>query len=324
MPRLAPWQKLGAGRSTVAHCLPGRREGRMWSNLVVSVGPDGGAGAREEGCMGPLHGTVAPQRYRAVQPCPRCATAGLYPHVCLPLSPSSLLPARPFACCSVGSVFFYAMSLSFALILLHGGFREPDNLFVDEGEVRNDGWEPGWDGVGEGEGVHATANECWTLRPHGPVRGRPHGVCLLHNRSPNGPRGCWREESSSRVAGAPGGADRVASEGNSLPPQHMNPPPQTHTFMQPGWALTPGGRPWSNCWSSAVPFLARAGPRAGPCAMQAELDLLAAAAGQSERSACPNRSSSACTATGPAPGAALAREGGLGPSNGRGVQRPGV
>jgi hypothetical protein len=36
----------------------------------------------------------------------------------------------------VGTVFFSALSLSLSLVLLHGAFREPDNLFIDEGEVR--------------------------------------------------------------------------------------------------------------------------------------------------------------------------------------------
>lgn len=36
---------------------------------------------------------------------------------------------------SVGTVFFSALSISIALIALHGAFREPDNLFIDEGEV---------------------------------------------------------------------------------------------------------------------------------------------------------------------------------------------
>jgi hypothetical protein len=38
--------------------------------------------------------------------------------------------------CSVGTVFFSAISLGLAVIALHGAFREPDSLFVDEGEVR--------------------------------------------------------------------------------------------------------------------------------------------------------------------------------------------
>jgi hypothetical protein len=38
--------------------------------------------------------------------------------------------------CSVGAVFFSALSLSIAIIVLHGAFREPDNLFLDEAEVR--------------------------------------------------------------------------------------------------------------------------------------------------------------------------------------------
>ncbi len=38
--------------------------------------------------------------------------------------------------CSVGTVFFSALSLSLAVVALHGAFREPDNLFVDEAEVR--------------------------------------------------------------------------------------------------------------------------------------------------------------------------------------------
>jgi hypothetical protein len=35
---------------------------------------------------------------------------------------------------SVGAVFFSALSLSIAIIVLHGAFREPDNLFLDEAE----------------------------------------------------------------------------------------------------------------------------------------------------------------------------------------------
>jgi hypothetical protein len=37
--------------------------------------------------------------------------------------------------CSVGAVFFSALSLSLAVILAHGAFREPDNLFIDEADV---------------------------------------------------------------------------------------------------------------------------------------------------------------------------------------------
>ncbi|GFR44124.1 hypothetical protein Agub_g5287 [Astrephomene gubernaculifera] len=37
---------------------------------------------------------------------------------------------------SVGAVFFSALSLSLAVIALHGAFREPDNLFIDEGETQ--------------------------------------------------------------------------------------------------------------------------------------------------------------------------------------------
>ncbi|KAG2444341.1 hypothetical protein HXX76_001097 [Chlamydomonas incerta] len=37
---------------------------------------------------------------------------------------------------SVGTVFFSALSISIALIALHGAFREPDNLFIDEGETQ--------------------------------------------------------------------------------------------------------------------------------------------------------------------------------------------
>ncbi|GAX75235.1 hypothetical protein CEUSTIGMA_g2680.t1 [Chlamydomonas eustigma] len=35
---------------------------------------------------------------------------------------------------SVGAVFFSALSLSVAIVVLHGAFREPDNLFLDEAE----------------------------------------------------------------------------------------------------------------------------------------------------------------------------------------------
>lgn len=34
---------------------------------------------------------------------------------------------------SVGAVFFSALSLSLAVVAAHGAFREPDNLFVDDG-----------------------------------------------------------------------------------------------------------------------------------------------------------------------------------------------
>lgn len=38
---------------------------------------------------------------------------------------------------SVGTVFFSALSISMAIVVLHGAFREPDNLFIDEAaEVR--------------------------------------------------------------------------------------------------------------------------------------------------------------------------------------------
>ncbi|KXZ53614.1 hypothetical protein GPECTOR_6g531 [Gonium pectorale] len=37
---------------------------------------------------------------------------------------------------SVGTVFFSALSLSLAVVALHGAFREPDNLFIDEGETQ--------------------------------------------------------------------------------------------------------------------------------------------------------------------------------------------
>ena len=33
---------------------------------------------------------------------------------------------------SVGTVFFSALSISMAIVVLHGAFREPDNLFIDE------------------------------------------------------------------------------------------------------------------------------------------------------------------------------------------------
>jgi hypothetical protein len=36
---------------------------------------------------------------------------------------------------SVGTVFFTALTFSAAAIALHGAFREPDNLFVDDIEV---------------------------------------------------------------------------------------------------------------------------------------------------------------------------------------------
>lgn len=35
---------------------------------------------------------------------------------------------------SVGTVFFSALSISLAVICLHGAMREPDNLFLDEAE----------------------------------------------------------------------------------------------------------------------------------------------------------------------------------------------
>eukprot|EP00798_Chlamydomonas_sp_ICE-L_P003380 gene3380-13417_t len=35
---------------------------------------------------------------------------------------------------SVGTVFFFALSISVAVVCLHGAFREPDNLFLDDGE----------------------------------------------------------------------------------------------------------------------------------------------------------------------------------------------
>ena len=34
----------------------------------------------------------------------------------------------------MGTVFFSALSLSMAIVVLHGAFREPDNLFIDEAE----------------------------------------------------------------------------------------------------------------------------------------------------------------------------------------------
>ncbi|KAG2489999.1 hypothetical protein HYH03_011466 [Edaphochlamys debaryana] len=37
---------------------------------------------------------------------------------------------------SVGTVFFSALSLSLAVVAAHGAFREPDNLFIDEGETQ--------------------------------------------------------------------------------------------------------------------------------------------------------------------------------------------
>lgn len=37
---------------------------------------------------------------------------------------------------SVGTVFFSALSISIAVICLHGAMREPDNLFLDEGETQ--------------------------------------------------------------------------------------------------------------------------------------------------------------------------------------------
>eukprot|EP00798_Chlamydomonas_sp_ICE-L_P019288 gene19288-25932_t len=37
---------------------------------------------------------------------------------------------------SVGTVFFSALSISLAVICLHGAMREPDNLFLDEGETQ--------------------------------------------------------------------------------------------------------------------------------------------------------------------------------------------
>eukprot|EP00197_Chlamydomonas_leiostraca_P012192 CAMPEP_0202866606 /NCGR_PEP_ID=MMETSP1391-20130828/8138_1 /ASSEMBLY_ACC=CAM_ASM_000867 /TAXON_ID=1034604 /ORGANISM="Chlamydomonas leiostraca, Strain SAG 11-49" /LENGTH=208 /DNA_ID=CAMNT_0049546573 /DNA_START=8 /DNA_END=634 /DNA_ORIENTATION=+ len=35
---------------------------------------------------------------------------------------------------SVGTVFFSALSFSLAVVLAHGAFREPDNLFIDDAE----------------------------------------------------------------------------------------------------------------------------------------------------------------------------------------------
>ncbi|PNH09446.1 PRA1 family protein B4 [Tetrabaena socialis] len=37
---------------------------------------------------------------------------------------------------SVGTVFFSALSLSLAVVVAHGALREPDNLFIDEGETQ--------------------------------------------------------------------------------------------------------------------------------------------------------------------------------------------
>ncbi|GAX75239.1 hypothetical protein CEUSTIGMA_g2684.t1 [Chlamydomonas eustigma] len=36
---------------------------------------------------------------------------------------------------SVGAVLFSALSLSVAIVVLHGAFLEPDNLFLDEAEA---------------------------------------------------------------------------------------------------------------------------------------------------------------------------------------------
>ena len=44
---------------------------------------------------------------------------------------------------SVGAVFFSALSISMAIVVLHGAFREPDNLFIDEAEVGIDSGEMG-------------------------------------------------------------------------------------------------------------------------------------------------------------------------------------
>lgn len=48
---------------------------------------------------------------------------------------------------SVGTVFFSALSFSLAVVLAHGAFREPDNLFIDDAEVCVcvlGGWLGGW------------------------------------------------------------------------------------------------------------------------------------------------------------------------------------
>lgn len=51
------------------------------------------------------------------------------------LSMSAISFITVFFLTSVGAVLFSALSLSLAVIAAHGALREPDNLFVDEGEM---------------------------------------------------------------------------------------------------------------------------------------------------------------------------------------------
>ena len=61
--------------------------------------------------------------------------------------------------CSVGTVFFSALAFSCAAIALHGAFREPDNLFVDDAEVRGGKEEQSWD-QGLGAFTWLVTNSC--------------------------------------------------------------------------------------------------------------------------------------------------------------------
>ena len=40
--------------------------------------------------------------------------------------------------CSVGTLLFTALGISFAAIAVHGALRQPDDLFTDEPEVHAD------------------------------------------------------------------------------------------------------------------------------------------------------------------------------------------
>ncbi len=56
-----------------------------------------------------------------------------------PMLPACAVLAALADGCSVGTVFFSALSLSVAVIAAHGAFREPDNLFLDADEVSRQG-----------------------------------------------------------------------------------------------------------------------------------------------------------------------------------------
>lgn len=65
-----------------------------------------------------------------------CVTYSPFAPVLLATANCDSNRAEQTVCGSVGTVLFTALGISFAAIAIHGAFRQPDDLFTDEPEVR--------------------------------------------------------------------------------------------------------------------------------------------------------------------------------------------